>query len=115
MTAKEYLLRSVELKSRIDIKSSEVRRCEDSEAYAELERYKEDLINLEKELTSCILKVEDVRYRKILYWLYIEGKKMTPLVKEMQYEYHYLCSLHSKALKEFERVNKDKLEGLEGE
>lgn len=115
MTAKEYLTQPEELRSTIKIKEADRKRHESSKLYykelsREISLLYQDLSKTEADISESILKVKDIRYRDILYGIYIDGKKIKKLAYEMHYDYNYMCQLHSRALKEFARVNKDKLE-----
>ncbi len=56
------------------------------------------------ELNYYLDKLENERYKTLLSKRYIEGKDLTTIAKEENYEYNYLCRLHGNALTEFDKL-----------
>lgn len=73
---------------------------------------------LEQQIIKLALKIDDTlqlieeftkngNYSKLLFLKYSEGKTMKEIAIIMQYDYKYCCTLHTKALNEFEKyINK---------
>lgn len=67
-----------------------------------LEELKIKQIEVEKQLE----KMEDKRYRNILYKKYIRGKKIEEIAVDIEQDYKYTCTLHGYALNEFDKICK---------
>lgn len=72
---------------------------------------------LENEINKLALKIDDTlqlieefttngNYSKLLFLKYSEGKTMKEISVIMQYDYKYLCTMHTGALKEFDKYLK---------
>lgn len=78
----------------------------------------EKIVDLEKEIDNLIIEflermnkiisqiqsLKNDKYVEILYKHYVEGKQLGAIAKEMGYAHQYIISLHTHALKEFEKV-----------
>ncbi len=73
---------------------------------------------LENEINKLALKIDDTlqlieefttnrNYSKLLFLKYSEGKTMKEISVIMQYDYRYLCTMHTGALKEFDKYLKE--------
>lgn len=73
---------------------------------------------LENEINKLALKIDDTlqliddftnngNYSKLLFLKYSEGKTMKEIAVIMQYDYKYLCTMHTGALKEFDKYLKE--------
>lgn len=61
-------------------------------------------IEKQKKLIEDKVKCLDQPYKNILYFKYIKGYDLTEVAKEIRYEYKYTCSLHGKALKQYQEI-----------
>lgn len=61
-------------------------------------------INQIHRLYNMILKVENSKYRKVLFDKYINLHTLEHIAKDMNYSYMQVCRYHGKALQEIEKI-----------
>lgn len=69
--------------------------------------YEEQLKSLEKrlvEISNMLDKLQNKKYRNLLFKTYIQGKSLTIVANEMKYDYTYTTKLHGYALEEFDKI-----------
>lgn len=57
--------------------------------------------NLKHKIISEIQTLADANYVEILYRRYVEMQTFEQISCDLNYAYHYVCTLHGEALKEF--------------
>lgn len=69
-----------------------------------------EIVKLVLEIDDTLQMIEDFNngiLSRLLYLRYGQGKALKEVAAEMQYDYKYCCTLHTKALNEFEKyINK---------
>lgn len=73
---------------------------------AEYEKMLNDLKNKQIAVENQLEKMENKRYRNILYKKYIRGLKIEEIAVEIDQDYKYTCTLHGYALNEFDKICK---------
>lgn len=64
------------------------------------------LVDKKRLILQQIQRVGNPGYMFVLYGVYVRGKRMREIAKEMHYSYGYVRQLHWRALQEFEKINK---------
>lgn len=78
----------------------------------EIDKRVDELIRVKAETVGKIAKLNDGRYREVLYCRYIEGLTFEEISVRIKYSYKQTCRLHGRALIEMgvilnENANKD--------
>jgi len=73
---------------------------------AEYEKMLENLKNKQIEVENQLEKMENKRYRNILYKKYIRGLKIEEIAVDINQDYKYTCTLHGYALNDFDKICK---------
>lgn len=68
---------------------------------AEIQRLIKEEQDLKHKIISQIQQLEDANYVEILYRRYVEMQSFEQISCDLNYAYHYVCTLHGEALKTF--------------
>ena len=79
-----------------------------TEISVEIDREKEDLLEVLKEINSAICSVSDITLRRLLSMRYIEFMTWEKIAEKMNYGYRNVLKLHGKALLVVDKILQEK-------